>query len=226
MLALVAALLHGHQAKAQDIDPSTIDATVGTWLVAPADGQPGCRLRLSREGAIGGFALDGAEDGCKGKVPQLVDAAAWNFGENAEIIFIDPLRKVLAHFEEVEGSPYRSIEEPRLLLLHEPPAGLDSVPTEKLVAGDWVLKRPKGEKLCDLTLKAEAADSDSYPLSPSGDCAKAVKKLKLFRYQLNGFSLSLLGEDGSAILMEETEPGHFEKSREEGGKPLVMERKG
>lgn len=225
VLAILASLAAFQGASAQDIDPGIVEAMTGTWLAAPADGSPGCRLVLSKEGAIGGFALEGPENACVGKVPALSDAAAWNFGENGELIFIDPLRKVLMRFEEQEGSPYRSIGEPQVLLLHEPPEALDRISTAAGLAGSWVLKRPGGTALCTLTLAADKADDDSYPLSPDGDCDAAVKKLKLFRFQLNGLSLTLMGEDGSSLALEEIKPGHFEKSKEEGGKPLVMERK-
>lgn len=225
IVPVLSCLAFGQTAGAQDIDPGIVDATTGTWLAAPADGSAGCRLTLSKEGAIGGFALEGQENACVGKVPALSDAAAWNFGENGELIFIDPLRKVLMRFEEQEGSPYRSIGEPQVLLLHEPPEALDRIPTAAGLAGSWVLRRPGGTALCTLTLAADETDDDSYPMSPAGDCDAAVKKLKLFRFQLNGLFLTLMGKDGSSLALEETMPGHFEKSKEEGGKPLVMERK-
>lgn len=224
MLAIMAAaILHAPPAGAQEIDPSTIEAMTGNWLVAPADGAPGCVLKLTKEGAIGGFALEGAEH-CANALPALADAAAWNFGDNAQILFLDPLRKVLMHFEEVEASPYRSVEKPALQMLFDPPAGTDRIPTAAALAGPWMLKRPGGETLCTVVLGKEQADIDTYPASPTGDCAATVRKLKLFRYQLNGLSLSLLGEDGSSLLFEETAPGRFEKAKEEGGKPLLMEK--
>lgn len=210
---------------AQDIDPEIIRATTGEWLVAPADGKPGCRIRLTDGESIGGLAVEGAEEACASVLPAIGNAAAWNFGENGAIQLIDPVRKVIARFEEQEGGPHRTADNPPLLLLFEPPAGLKAVPAPAAIAGTWTLARPEGETLCQLELKTEAEEDGTFPLSPSGDCASAVKKLKLHRWQIDGFGLSLLGEDGSSLSLVAVTPDRFDKAKEEGGKPLSMIRK-
>lgn len=48
---------------AGDIDPAIIAAQTGDYLVAPLDGSEGCRLTLTADEAIGGYAVAGAE-GC------------------------------------------------------------------------------------------------------------------------------------------------------------------
>ncbi len=224
-LAFTLVLGEGHPAASQDIDPEIVRATAGEWLAAPVDGSPGCRMTLTTEGAIGGYGIEGAEEACAKTVPLLVDAAAWNFGDNGQIILIDPLRKVLVRFDEQEGSPHRSNDGTHLFFLQGAPKGLDAVPTPDSLAGEWALKRPKGEVLCTVTLGKDSLEDETHTLSPSGDCVSAVSKLKLFRWQQNGLSVSLLGKDGNSIAMDGVTPDRFEKTKEEGGKPLIMERK-
>lgn len=224
LVALLLGLCLAGGAAAEDVSPEILTALSGQWLAAPVSGMPGCRIRLSMDLSIGGHAVEGAEDNCSRVLPDLANSAAWALGENGALLLIDPERKVLARFEEREGGPYLSAEKGGIYLLKDPPGGVDAVPTATSLAGEWRLERPGGDVICRIKLSDIAADADTFPASPTGDCTKAVTSLELFRYQLDGFSLSLMGKDGQSLLMEQTAPGRFEKAREEGGKPLVMRR--
>ena len=224
LLVLGAVCLGSHTAfAAGDIDPGIIAAQTGDYLVAPLDGADGCKLTLTADEAIGGYAVTGAE-GCAKSLPTLADVAAWNFAGNGGLLLIDVLRKVHARFEESEGSPLLTNGEdgPRLALV---PAvdGISHLPAPANMKGAWQMKRPDGTAICHVRF-AEAADSDgNFALSVEEPCDSAVRKLKLKSWTANGLGITLLGEDGSSLAFTAT-PSGFEKDRNEGGKPLLLVR--
>lgn len=218
-----AALLACGPAGAQDIDPDILTAQAGTYLVAPEDGRAGCRLTLETDLAIGGYSLSG-QDSCSKPLPALAEAASWNFDGNGGLILIDPTRKVIARFVENEGSPMKTEDETPLLLVSAPD-GIDRLPTFNSLAGTWVMQRPDGEKLCSVTLEGTANADGNAPLSPSGDCAANVARLKLAIWHIDGLGLTLMSHDGSSLGFRMRADGNFDKFREEGGKPLSLIRR-
>ncbi|EJZ23286.1 protease inhibitor Inh/omp19 family protein [Rhizobium sp. Pop5] len=222
LAASAATLLVCGAVYGQDIDPDIIKAQAGTYLIAPDSGAAGCRLTLETDMAIGGHSLSG-QDSCTKPLPALAEAAAWNFDGNGGLILLDPTRKVLARFVENEGSPMKT-EDGMPLLLLAAPDGIDRLPTFGSLAGTWTMQRPDGEKLCGLTLKGDAEAGGNAPLSLSGDCAANVAKLKLAVWHIEGFGLTLIGHDGSSLAFDMRPDGNFDKSKQEGGKPLSLVR--
>ncbi|WDZ77968.1 AprI/Inh family metalloprotease inhibitor [Ensifer adhaerens] len=222
LLALSVACLGPHIAfAAGDIDPGIVAAQTGDYLVAPLDGADGCKLTLTADEAIGGYAVAGAES-CAKSLPTLADVAAWNFDGNGGLLLIDVLRKVHARFEESEGSPLVTNGEngPRLALV---PAvdGVWHLPAPENMKGAWQMKRPDGIVICQVSF-LEAADGDgNLALSVGEPCDSVVRKLKLRSWTANGLGITLLGEDGSSLAFTAT-PSGFEKDRNEGGKPLLL----
>ena len=221
--APAAALLFSGMAHGQDIDPVILKAQAGTYLIAPADGATGCRLTLETDMAIGGYSLSGQE-ACAKPLPAFAEAAAWNFDGNGGLILIDPVRKVLARFVENEGSPMKT-EDGKPLLLIAAPDGVDHLPTFTSLAGMWTMQRPDGERLCSVTLDGNIGADGNAPLSLSGDCAANVAKLKLAVWRIDGFGLTLMGHDGSSLGFDMRADGNFDKSQQEGGKPLSLVRR-
>ncbi|WP_160004880.1 AprI/Inh family metalloprotease inhibitor [Rhizobium sp. 18055] len=218
--ALAAGLFVCSAALADDVDVDIVKAQAGTYLIASASGEPGCRITLESGNAIGGYSLSGADD-CVKPLPALAEAYAWNFDSNGGLILLDATRKVLARFVENEGSPLETEDEQPLFML-DAPKGVDRLPTFASLAGNWTLQRPTGEKLCTLIL-TNAKDKDgNSPLSPSGDCAPAVARLNLAVFSVEGFGLVLMSKDGASLSFDMLENGNFEKSPEDGGKPLLM----
>ncbi|MBB4573619.1 AprI/Inh family metalloprotease inhibitor [Rhizobium lentis] len=217
------ALLAYGPAGAQDIDPDILRAQAGSYLVAPEGGGAGCRLTLETDLAIGGYSLSG-QDSCSKSLPALAEAASWNFSGNGGLILINPTRKIVARFVENEGSPMKTEGETPLLLVSAPD-GVDRLPTFSSLAGKWVMQRPDGEKLCSVTLEGTANTDGIAPLSISGDCAANVARLKLAIWHIDGFSLTLMSHDGASLDFHMRADGNFDKSREEGGKPLSLVRR-
>jgi hypothetical protein len=204
-----------------DIDPGIIDAQTGTWLVAPIDGDPGCKLTFTKDPTIGGYAVTGGEN-CATALPALKDTYAWHFSGGG-LALVDPTRKVLARFEESEGAPWHTVEGRRLALVI-PPGRIDHLPTQTALAGNWILRRPGGEILCRIKLAANPASNANGTMSPTGDCVSAVTRLKLEYFQVDTFDVTLMSGDGASLALTMRADGNFEKSRQEGGKPLLMVR--
>ncbi|OWV77840.1 metalloprotease [Rhizobium sp. R635] len=222
LAASAATLLVCGAACGQEIDPDIIKAQAGTYLVAPEDGAAGCRITLETDMAISGHSLSG-QDSCAKPLPALAEAAAWNFDGNGGLILIDATRKVLARFVENEGSPMKTEDGAPLLLLAAP-EGINRLPTFSNLAGIWTMQRPDGEKLCIVTLKDNAQADGNAPMSPSSDCAANVARLKLAVWHIDGFGLTLMSHDGSSLAFDMRADGNFDKSKQEGGKPLSLVR--
>ncbi|NNG74664.1 AprI/Inh family metalloprotease inhibitor [Rhizobium laguerreae] len=222
LVAPAAALLVCGLAYGQGIDPDILKAQAGTYLVAPEDGATGCRLTLETGEAIGGHSVSG-QDSCIMPLPALAEAYSWNFDGNGGVILIDATRKVLARFVENEGQPMKT-EDGAPLLLIAAPDGVDRLPTVASLAGTWAMQRPDGERLCGVTLNGRVDAEGNAPLSLSGDCAANVARLKLALWHIEGFGLTLMSLDGSSLGFDMRADGNFDKSKEEGGKPLSLVR--
>ncbi|MBB4289474.1 hypothetical protein GGE16_001490 [Rhizobium leguminosarum] len=223
LTASAAVLLTCGLAYGQDIDSDILKAQAGTYLIAPENGQAGCRMTLQTDQTIGGYSLSG-QDACSKPLPSLAEAYAWNFDGNGGVILIDATRKVLARFIENEGSPMKTQDGTPLLLISAPD-GVDHLPSFDSLAGTWTMQRPDGERLCGVTLDGHADAQGNAPLSLSGDCAANVAKLKLAVWHIDGFGLTLMSQDGSSLGFTMRADGNFDKSKEEGGKPLSLVRR-
>ncbi|AUW41905.1 AprI/Inh family metalloprotease inhibitor [Rhizobium leguminosarum] len=223
LVAPAAVLLVYGLAYGQDIDPDILKAQAGTYLVAPEDGAAGCQLTLETGEAIGGYSVSG-QDSCIKPLPALAEAYSWNFDGSGGVILIDATRKVLARFVENEGSPMKT-EDGAPLLLIAAADGVDRLPRFTSLAGIWTMQRPNGERLCGLTLNGRVDADGNVPLSLSGDCAANVARLKLAVWHIEGFGLTLMGPDGSSLGFDMRADGNFDKSKEEGGKPLSLVRR-
>ena len=179
-------------------------------------------IRTTARPVEGGYSLSGQES-CTAPLPALAESYSWNFDGNGGIILIDATRKVIARFVENEGSPMKTEDKTPLLLISAPD-GVDRLPTFGSLAGTWAMQRPGGEKLCSVTLDA-TVDADGHaPLSLAPDCADNVARLKLAVWNIDGFGLTLMSHDGSSLSFDMRADGNFDKSREEGGKPLSLVR--
>jgi hypothetical protein len=89
-------------------------------LARTTEGPDVCRLTLTREPAIGGWAINLGAD-CAALFDLGDDIAAWTVGPEGQIRFIDPLRKPVLSFEPTEIGGYVA-ERPGLYALSLDPA--------------------------------------------------------------------------------------------------------
>jgi hypothetical protein len=209
--------------QAQGIDPSILRSLAGTWLVAPANGEPGCRITLGTDTSIGGYSLTTAPD-CARRVPAIADAAAWHPVEG--ISLIGPTRQTLLKFRENEDASYSAMEPEPGFVLVRAPDGIDRVPSARDAFGDWVMRRPGGEILCRVHLsdRPPPGGQESYAVRvTSQGCQAAVTRLRLASWRIEAPKLVLYGLDGNSLSFLLT-AGGFAKDPAEGGRPLVLER--
>ena len=79
------------------VDASLLEGFFGTWRVQNIDGSKTCDVKLTREEAIGGMAIEVA-DGCAAAFPVMGDVASWRLYENFEIVLADAARRELIRF--------------------------------------------------------------------------------------------------------------------------------
>lgn len=105
MMFACAGLALAAPAMAEDIPPMDLTAVdqemlagfLGPWQVRDADGTRTCGVELSRKAAIGGMAIDVAED-CAATFPVMGEVAAWRLLEGWGIVFVDVTRQELIRF--------------------------------------------------------------------------------------------------------------------------------
>lgn len=200
LLICLAAVTCSGQALSQDVSDDIVDATIGNWLIASADGSTGCRVKLEKDRTIGGRAL--AEEKPCG-APWHDVLASWDFSEGG-IVFRDATRNPIITFDEQEGGPWRTPFQvtPAVYLVQEP-GGMDHVPTEKEITGEWVLKDAKGKVLCGMSFMDTPAKGydDAKALGLSKDCAKTVRKTKVSAWMISDIQLVVLGGENWVYTM-------------------------
>ena len=93
-------------AKAQ-IDPAFVKAQTGPWMLTAAGKPTGCVLTFTDAPSIAGYELK-VGPGCAKAFPVLGEVGVWNFGEDADLLFLDGLRQVKVRFLEQEDATYET----------------------------------------------------------------------------------------------------------------------
>lgn len=221
-LALLALVM---PAAGQGVDPGIVRSLAGSWLVAPLNGAPGCRVTLVASQAVGGHGLTPGPE-CATRVPVLATAAAWH--PVGGISLLDAARRPLIRFEESEDASYSAAEPAPGYVLVRAPAGVDRVATAADVFGDWVMRRPDGEVVCRVHLsnRPPPRGQESYAVRVAAQgCQTGVTRLRLASWRIEAPKLVLYGVDGNSLSFLRTATG-FTKDPAEGGRPLLMERSG
>ena len=81
----------------KEVDPALIDDAFGTWEIRDKSGKKRCRIVLKKEQAIGGYAIEIA-DNCKKTFPVMDEIAGWRLLEGWTIDLIDATRKTRVRF--------------------------------------------------------------------------------------------------------------------------------
>lgn len=81
----------------KEVDPGLIGDLFGAWEIRDQSGKKRCRVVLKKEQAIGGYAIEVA-DNCKNSFPVMGEIAGWRLLENWTIDLIDATRKTRVRF--------------------------------------------------------------------------------------------------------------------------------
>ncbi|KAF0122951.1 MAG: hypothetical protein FD152_3428, partial [Xanthobacteraceae bacterium] len=207
-------------AGAQGIDPAILRAMAGSWLLAPMNGQPGCRVTLSTSTTIGGYGLSLAPD-CPRLLPRLSEVTAWNPTDGLHLI--NAARRNVLSFHESEDASYTASEPSPGFALLRAPDHVTRLPMPSEAFGSWVLKRPDGEVVCRIQLlnRPPPGGEESFAVRITAQgCQSAVTRLKLVSWRMEMLKLVLYGTDGASLRFVQT-PSGFAKAPEEGGRLLI-----
>jgi hypothetical protein len=81
----------------REVDPAMIKGAFGAYEIRDKGGKKRCRIVLTQQAAIGGYAVDLAPD-CAKAFPVMADIAGWRLLEGWAIDLTDPLRKTRVRF--------------------------------------------------------------------------------------------------------------------------------
>lgn len=81
----------------REVDPAMLKDAFGAYEIRDRAGKKRCRIRLTQQQAIGGYAVELAPD-CAKAFPVMGDIAGWRLLEGWAIDLIDPLRKTRVRF--------------------------------------------------------------------------------------------------------------------------------
>jgi len=81
----------------REVDPAMLKGTFGAYEIRDKAGKKRCRIVLTQQQAIGGYAVELAPD-CAKAFPVMADIAGWRLLEGWAIDLIDPLRKTRVRF--------------------------------------------------------------------------------------------------------------------------------
>ena len=81
----------------REVDPALVKGVFGSYEIRDKAGRKRCRIVLTQQQAIGGYAVEAAPD-CAKAFPVMADIAGWRLLEGWTIDLIDPLRKTRIRF--------------------------------------------------------------------------------------------------------------------------------
>lgn len=81
----------------KEVDPAMIGDIFGPWEILDEGGKKRCRIVLTKETTIGGYAIEVA-DNCKKSFPVMDEITGWRLLEGWAIDLIDATRKTRIRF--------------------------------------------------------------------------------------------------------------------------------
>lgn len=204
-----------------------ISVLAGPWEFSNAGGKA-CRLVLTTEASIHGFAVTGTE-GCAEVSDKSGEIAGWTLTPDGDLRLLDALGKGLLDFEESDAGLYE----------HEGPGGLADLtlanadesdgitaPTPASLAGPWELMADDSTgprcllSLSDLPLSEGGA---AFALGKEGLCEDWVEAMSLSGWRLDAEALVLLdGKGGDALRLTPIDPAIWGGKRGDGSDVMLV----
>jgi hypothetical protein len=223
LLALAATLIASHAfafdfaplkpLDLREVDPAMAKDTFGAYEIRNKSGSKRCRVVLTQEQAIGGYAIDAAPD-CAKAFPIMADIAGWTYSDNDLLHFVDPRGKSLVEFSEVESGMY---EAPTpgfgvLFLQNSAETAAQPVPLDQ-VTGDWALMRGAGKPLCTITLLTDPVN-EGFAVATKPDCDPSIARLKFLRWRLDRDELVITPTGGNVWRFEQEDANTWARGPE------------
>jgi hypothetical protein len=180
--------------------PAVTDAAremVGGWELSNAERDKRCPVTFSLDPALGAFKLV-LDPTCASVFPQLKGVAAWGFGRNDALRFIDDKGASPLEFTEVEHGLFEGERKGEGLFFLQT---LATVKAENRsvddVFGNWKLLRELDKPLCTLALSKEASGTGTYKVIVRPPCDAAIAAFAPATWRLDRDQIVLSGRGGN-----------------------------
>lgn len=205
-IVFAAALMAATPVLAQ-VDPEILRDTAGRYKVS--DGKVSCIIVLKTDPSIGGMEAE-VPAACGKLSARLAEAGVWSLDDGG-IVLADTMRRRIVLFEEQEGGPYETREQPgpRMWTLSALDVAPPLTPAQQMT-GRWSLYKDT-EKVCELTTTSNAAGL-AGTVAPGKGCGAEAGAWA--RWTRKGELLTLLDKGGkTARLLRRTDPATFSNQK-------------
>jgi len=196
---------------------------LGLWELSNADRDKICTINFKLDAAGPGHALE-FQKGCAEAFPETKDIVAWAIDKDDTLRLIDAKGKALFELTEVENGlfePLRPSE--NLVFLQTQAAAQGRERTADAMFGDWALMRGGGKPLCQISLLAEAHDTDSFDMKLKPGCDGMVTNFAPKSWRMDRGLLLVLSERNDPWRFEEEDSGTWHRIPQ-GRQPLLLVR--
>jgi hypothetical protein len=175
--------------------PVAPSAMVGAWdLSKDGEGAPTCRIALSKDTTIGGFAV-AVPKTCAKVTKNAGDIYAWRMN-GKDLAFADPLRHTLLTFAS-DGQGTWSTAGADHLLLSKPSRTLSQA---ERMRGHWRLVALGGVPLCDFDLTSNPAGTAGTLRAHPTACKAPWVGRSFARWELKARRISLIDDAGKTVV--------------------------
>jgi hypothetical protein len=196
---------------------------IGAWELSNADRDKTCTINFKLDAAGPGRALE-FQKGCVESFPETRDIVAWAIGKDDTLRLMDAKGKAIFELTEVENGlfePLRPSE--NLVFLQTQAAAQGRDRTADAMFGDWAIVRGSGKPICQISLLAEAHDTDSFDMKLMPGCDSLVTNFAPKSWRMDRGLLLVLSERNDPWRFEEEESGTWHRIPQ-GRQPLLLVR--
>jgi hypothetical protein len=220
LIASIASMGLGSPANAQN-DAGT--PMVGAWELSNADRDKTCTINFKLDAAGPGRALE-FQKGCTESFPETRDIVAWAIGKEDTLRLMDAKGKAIFELTEVENGLFEPVRPgENLVFLQTQAAAQGRDRTADAMFGDWALVRGSGKTICQISLLAEAHDTDSFDMKLKPGCDSLVTNFAPKSWRMDRGLLLVLSERNDPWRFEEEDSGTWHRIPQ-GRQPLLLVR--
>ena len=219
-IALIASAAFVPSSRAQD-DSGT--PMVGAWELSNADRDKTCTINFKLDPVGPGRGLE-FQKGCNEAFPETRDIIAWAIGKDDALRLLDAKGKPIFELTEVENGLFEPLHPTEnLVFLQTQAAAEGRERNADAMFGEWSIVRGSGKSLCQITLLAEAHDTDSFDLAVKPGCDSLVTNFAPKSWRMDRGLLLVLSERNDPWRFEEEESGTWHRIPQ-GRQPLRLVR--
>src|SRR5947209_15672586 len=196
---------------------------VGAWELSNAERDKTCTINFKLDAAGPGRALE-FQKGCAEAFPETRDIVAWAIGKDDTLRLMDAKAKAIFELTEVENGLFEPLHPTEnLVFLQTQAAAQGRERTADAMFGDWTILRTGGKPMCQISLLAEAHDTDSFDMNIKPGCDALVTNFAPKSWRMERGLLLVLSERSDPWRFEEEDSGTWHRIPQ-GRQPLLLVR--